>query len=82
MGRRKRTDVFFRILATASAAIVLRRSSSSSDDHFWKSAPALSLSMLTRTPKGGFYLGKEGGILNAIVGSLDLALGATVLAFF
>jgi phosphate transport system permease protein len=37
--------------------------------------------MLTETPRGGFYLGKEGGILNAIVGSLDLALGATVLAF-
>jgi len=30
---------------------------------------------------GGFYLGKEGGILNAIVGSLYLAGGATVLAF-
>ena len=39
----------------------------------WKSVPALSLSMLTRTPKGGFYLGKEGGILNAIAGSLYLA---------
>jgi len=37
--------------------------------------------MLTQTPRGGFYLGKEGGILNAIVGSLDLALGATALAF-
>jgi phosphate transport system permease protein len=36
--------------------------------------------MLTQTPKGGFYLGKEGGILNAIVGSLYLATGATILA--
>ncbi len=45
-----------------------------------KGLPALSLDMLTQTPKGGFYLGKEGGILNAIVGSLYLAAGATILA--
>jgi len=46
-----------------------------------RGVPALSLSMLTQTPKGGYYLGKEGGILNAIVGSLYLAGGATALAF-
>jgi len=45
-----------------------------------KGLPALNLAMLTQTPKGGFYLGKEGGILNAIVGSLYLATGATLLA--
>jgi phosphate transport system permease protein len=45
-----------------------------------KGLPALTLDMLTQTPKGGFYLGKEGGILNAIVGSLYLATGATILA--
>jgi phosphate transport system permease protein len=46
----------------------------------WKSLPVLKLSMITQTPKGGYYLGKEGGILNAIVGSLYLGLGATALA--
>ncbi len=45
-----------------------------------KGLPALSLSMLIQTPKGGYYLGKEGGILNAILGSLYLAIGATLLA--
>ena len=45
-----------------------------------KGLPAMSLDMITQTPKGGFYLGKEGGILNAIVGSLYLATGATLLA--
>jgi phosphate transport system permease protein len=44
-------------------------------------APALSVSMITQTPKGGYYLGKEGGVLNAIVGSLYLASGATILSF-
>ncbi len=46
----------------------------------WNGAPALSLSMITQTPKGGYYLGKEGGILNAIVGSLYLAFGSLILA--
>lgn len=42
---------------------------------------SLSWEMVSQTPKGGFYFGKEGGILNAIVGSLYLAIGATFLAF-
>jgi len=46
-----------------------------------KGAPALNLAMLTQVPRGGYYLGKEGGILNAIAGSLALAGGATVLSF-
>ncbi len=45
-----------------------------------KGLPALNLAMLTQVPKGGYYLGKAGGILNAIVGSLYLAGGATLLA--
>jgi phosphate transport system permease protein len=45
-----------------------------------RGVPALSLSMITQTPKGGYYLGKEGGILNAIIGSLYLAGGATIIA--
>ena len=45
-----------------------------------KGLPALNLAMLTQTPQGGYYLGKAGGILNAIVGSLYLAGGGTLLA--
>jgi phosphate transport system permease protein len=78
--RRKRTDRFFQALAAASAAIVLLALLLILGTILWKSAPALSLAMLTETPHGGFYLGKEGGILNAIAGSLYLALGATALA--
>jgi phosphate transport system permease protein len=47
----------------------------------FRGASSLNLSMLIQTPKGGYYLGKEGGIANAIVGSLYLSLGATVLSF-
>ncbi len=42
--------------------------------------PALNWDMVTQVPKGGFYMGKEGGVLNAIIGSLYLALGGTLLA--
>ena len=46
----------------------------------WRGLGALSWEMVSQPPKGGFYLGGEGGILNAIVGSLYLAAGATLLA--
>ncbi len=47
----------------------------------WRGIPALSFEMLTKTGEGGYYLGKGGGILNAIVGSLYLAAGGTIVAF-
>jgi len=78
--RRKRTEVVFRVLTTGSAVVVLLSLLLILGTILWKSVPALSLSMLTQTPRGGFYLGKGGGILNAIAGSLYLALGATALA--
>ncbi len=45
-----------------------------------KGARALNWSMVFNTPKGGYYLGREGGVANAIVGSLCLAAGASVLS--
>jgi phosphate transport system permease protein len=45
-----------------------------------RGASSLSLSMILQTPKGGYYLGKEGGVANAIVGSLYLTLGGSALA--
>lgn len=46
-----------------------------------KGFPSLSWEMISQTPKGGFYFGKEGGILNAIIGSLYLAVSSAILAF-
>jgi len=46
-----------------------------------KGIPSLSWQIISQEPKGGFYFGKEGGILNAIAGSFYLAVSATVLAF-
>src|ERR1043165_1771228 len=46
----------------------------------WRGLPAINLDMITQTPKGGFYLGKEGGVLNAIAGSFYLSASATIIA--
>ena len=42
---------------------------------------SISIEMITQTSSGGYYLGRGGGILNAILGSLFLALPATGLAY-
>lgn len=42
--------------------------------------PSLTWDMVSQVPKGGYYMGKEGGILNAIIGSVYLATGGTLLA--
>jgi ABC-type phosphate transport system, permease component len=41
--------------------------------------PALNWDMITKLPSGGFYIGGEGGLLNAIVGSLYIVGGSTLL---
>lgn len=48
----------------------------------YKGIAAMNIDMITKTAKGGFYLGKEGGILHAIIGSLYIAGGASVIALF
>ena len=71
---------FFRGLMYISLAIVLGSLLLVFAVIAWRGAGALSIAMLTQVPQGGYYLGKEGGVLNAIVGSLYLAGGAILLA--
>ena len=78
--RRKIEERIFKVLMLASTVVVTASLLVIVGTIVVKSLPALRLSMLVQTPKGGYYLGKEGGILNAIVGSLYLASGATLLA--
>jgi phosphate transport system permease protein len=42
--------------------------------------PSLTWEMISQSPQGGYYMGKGGGVLNAIIGSLYLAGGGTGLA--
>ena len=46
---------------------------------FSKGCKAMSWDMVSKLPGGGFYIGKEGGFLNAIVGSLYIVGASTVL---
>jgi len=80
MKRRKLEEALFKMLMMGSTVIVLGSLALILATVAWRGLPALNLAMLTQTPKGGYYLGREGGILNAIVGSLYLAGGATILA--
>lgn len=47
---------------------------------FSEGLPALTWEMISSKPKSGYYYGKEGGILNAIIGSLYLSFGSVCLA--
>ncbi len=80
MDKRKIEENIFKGLMIFSTAIVVGSLVLILVTIFLKGFPALNLDMLIKTPKGGYYLGKEGGILNAILGSLVLGIGATFLA--
>jgi phosphate transport system permease protein len=80
ISRRNLTEAFFQGLMLLAFGLVAGSLGFILITIFVKGLPALSWAMISQTPKGGYYLGKEGGILNAIVGSLDLAAGATLLA--
>lgn len=73
-------EKFFRVLMLLATALIIFALGLIIFSILWRGVPSLSWEMLSQTPKGGFYFGKEGGILNAIIGSLYLSLGATFLA--
>lgn len=78
--KRRVEEMVFRILMALSAAIVAGSLLLILGAVIVKGVPAMSLDMITMGPEGGFYLGGKGGVLNAIMGSLALAAGATALA--
>jgi phosphate transport system permease protein len=80
MDRRKLEESFFKTLMIGSSVFIFACLVLILIDIIWKGMPAMNLAMITQGPKGGFYLGKEGGVLNAIVGSALVAGGATVTA--
>ncbi|BAU54597.1 phosphate ABC transporter permease PstA [Mucilaginibacter gotjawali] len=79
MKRRKFEELFFRVLMVLATVFVAGSFFLIVGTIFYKGAPYMNLDMITKTPGGGFYIGKEGGILNAIVGSMYIAGGATIL---
>ena len=80
MLNRKQQEIFFKRLMQLSLMLLLGMLTGVILVILIKGASALSLSMLIDTPKDGYYLGGEGGIANAIAGSLYLAFGASLCA--
>ncbi|MBF0384318.1 MAG: phosphate ABC transporter permease PstA [Candidatus Omnitrophica bacterium] len=81
MDKRSLEENFFKFLMIASTALIVAVLSMILLTIIIKGLPHLSWAMFTQTPKTCYYLGKEGGILNSILGSLYLTGGATILAF-
>lgn len=80
MNKRKIEENIFRCFMILSTFVVVGSLAFILVTISLKGFPALNLDMLIKTPKGGYYIGKEGGILNAILGSIILGIGATFLA--
>jgi len=80
MLNRKQQEIFFKRLMQLSLMLLLGMLAGVILVILFRGSSALSLSMLIDTPKGGYYLGGEGGIANAIAGSLYLAFGASLCA--
>lgn len=80
MLKRRRREIFFKRLMQLSLLLVVGMLIGVIVVVLIRGTSALSVSMLLDTPKGGYYLGGEGGIANAIAGSLYLAFGASLLA--
>jgi phosphate transport system permease protein len=77
---RKIEEYFFRVIMLLCTCIIALALLIIIFSILKKGLPSLSWTILTQTPKGGFYFGKEGGILNAIIGSIYLAFGATLIS--
>jgi phosphate transport system permease protein len=77
---KKQEERFFKMLMMASALVIMGTLIYIIGTIVYKGLPALNLDMITRLPGGGFYLGKEGGVLNAIAGSLYIVAGSLVMS--
>jgi phosphate transport system permease protein len=75
-------EKIFKVIMIGAAVIILGVLMYIIGTVFYKGLPSLTLDMITKLPGGGFYLGKEGGILNAIVGSLYIITGALAISIF
>jgi phosphate transport system permease protein len=70
----------FKVLMIGTAALILGVLLYIIGTVLYKGLPSLSWDMVSQLPGGGFYLGKEGGVLNAIAGSVYIIIGALALS--
>ncbi|OGV38855.1 MAG: phosphate ABC transporter permease [Lentisphaerae bacterium GWF2_45_14] len=80
MNWRKIEEEFFLVMMRLASLLILAAFLAIMGTVIYYGLPALSWEMIFSAPKGGFYLGKEGGVANAIVGTFYLACGATIVS--
>lgn len=72
-------EKIFRVLMVLSVVVVAFFVFSVIGSILWRGLPVLTWDMITSVPSGGFYIGGEGGFLNAIIGSLYIVLASTLI---
>jgi phosphate transport system permease protein len=77
---RKLEERFFKALMIGSTVLILGMLLYILFVIIKKGLPSLTWEMISQVPGGGFYLGREGGVLNAIAGSLYMIAGAVFLS--
>ena len=77
--RRRLEARIFRVLMVASVLVIAASLGAILWSIVSKGIHSLSWDMVTQVPGGGFYIGKGGGILNAILGSIYISVGAVIL---
>lgn len=75
-------ELFFKVLMIVAALIIMTTLIFIIGTVVYKGLPSLSWDMVFKLPGGGFYLGKEGGVLNAIIGSVYIVAGSLFLSLF
>lgn len=76
---RKIEENIFKILMILSTVIISSTLFMIVYTLFSKGIGSLNWDMISKIPEGGFYIGKGGGILNAIAGSIYITIGSTLL---
>jgi phosphate transport system permease protein len=79
MNKRKIEETFFKGLMILCTAIITLSLGAILWTIASKGIGYLNWDMVSKIPEGGFYIGKEGGILNAIIGSIYITIGSTFL---
>lgn len=72
-------EFFVRLLMGVALAMVFAFVAGIVFTVFHRGWSCISWEMVTSLPGGGFYIGREGGFLNAIVGSVYIVVASTVL---
>jgi len=73
-------EKIFKVIMIGAAVIIMVTLIFIIGTVFYKGLPSLTWDMITKIPGGGFYLGKEGGVLNAIAGSIYIIAGALLIS--